>query len=235
MPEELQETARLAERYARRSMMSSDARYSLLNPAVWQGVQERQRALIGLLNRHKPAELKDLRVLEIGCGSGSNLLELLRLGFDPRNLVANELLPERSEVARRNLPDAVALHEGNALELDLPTNSFDIVFQSTVFTSILDDAFQVRLAHRMWGWVRPTGGVLWYDFTFDNPHNPDVRGVPLRRVKALFPHGTIDSISVTLAPPISRLVCRLHPGLYGIVNVLSFLRTHVMCWIGKAA
>lgn len=234
MPEELQETARLAERYARRSMMSSDARYSLLNPAVWQGVQERQRALIGLLNRHKPAELKDLRVLEIGCGSGSNLLELLRLGFDPRNLVANELLPERSEVARRNLPDAVALHEGNALELDLPTNSFDIVFQSTVFTSILDDAFQVRLAHRMWGWVRPTGGVLWYDFTFNNPRNSNVRGVPLSRIKALFPEASIDSYRVTLAPPISRLVCRLHPGLYGLFNMFRFLRTHVICWIGKA-
>ena len=41
----------------------------------------------------------------------------------------------------------------------------------------------------MWRWVRPGGGVLWYDFTFDNPRNPDVRGVPLARVRELFPHG----------------------------------------------
>lgn len=235
MHEDLPETERIVERYGRRAASGTDIRYSMLNPAVWQSVQERQRALIKLLLRHRPMELKDLRVIEIGCGSGTNLLELVRLGFDPRNLVANELLPERAAFARRRLPDAVAFHEGNALELALPTNSFDIVFQSTVFTSILDNLFQTKLARRMWEWVRPGGGVLWYDFTFDNPHNPDVRGVPLRRVKALFPHGTIDSISVTLAPPISRLVCRLHPGLYGIVNVLSFLRTHVMCWIGKAA
>ncbi|HKV98038.1 MAG TPA: class I SAM-dependent methyltransferase [Gammaproteobacteria bacterium] len=205
----------------------------MLNPAVWQGVQERQRALIELLTRHSTAELKDLRLLEIGCGSGGNLLELLRLGFDPRNLVANELLPERAAFGRRRLPDAVVLHEGNALELDLPANSFDIVYQSTVFTSILDNAFQANLARRMWEWVRPGGGVLWYDFTFDNPSNPDVRGVPLRRVRALFPEASIDTRRVTLAPPISRIVCRLHPILYSVFNVFPFWRTHVLCWIGK--
>lgn len=234
MHEDLPETERIAERYARRLASSNDARYNLLSPAVWQGVQERQRALIGLLNQHKPAELKDLHVLEIGCGSGSNLLDLLRLGFDPRNLVANELLPERAEVARRNLPQAVAVHQGSALELDLQPESFDIVYQSTVFTSILDNLFQARLAHRMWEWARPGGGILWYDFTFDNPRNPDVRGVPLSRIRALFPEAVIDSRRVTLAPPISRLVCRLHPGLYRLLNVLPFLRTHVICWLGKA-
>lgn len=234
MRENLPESERIVERYARRAAVGSDTRYSLLNPAVWQSVQERQRVLIQLLTRHRTAELKDLRVLEIGCGSGANLLELLRLGFDPRNLVANELLPERAAIARRNLPDAVLLHEGNALALDLPAHSFDVVYQSTVFTSILDDAFQAKLALRMWEWVRPGGGVLWYDFIFDNPSNLDVRGVPLRRVKVLFPSASIDSRRVTLAPPISRLVCRLHPGLYGMVNMLSFLRTHIICWIGKA-
>ncbi len=25
------------------------------------------------------------------------------------------------------------------------------------------------LLDRMWRWVKPGGGVLWYDFTFDNP------------------------------------------------------------------
>ena len=30
----------------------------------------------------------------------------------------------------------------------------------------------------MWAAVKPGGGVLWYDFTVDNPRNADVRGVP---------------------------------------------------------
>jgi hypothetical protein len=85
----------------------------------------------------------------------------------------------------------------------------------------------------MWRWVRPGGGVLWYDFTVDNPRNPDVRGVPLARVRALFPVGRVHARRVTLAPPIARVVTRLHPALYTLLNTLPPLRTHMLAWIAK--
>jgi hypothetical protein len=87
----------------------------------------------------------------------------------------------------------------------------------------------------MWRWVRPGGAVLWYDFTLDNPRNADVRGVPLARVRALFPVGLVQTRRVTLAPPLARAVCRAHPALYTGFNVLPMLRTHVLAWIGKPA
>jgi len=62
--------------------------------------------------------------------------------------------------------------------------------------------------------VRPGGGVLWYDFTVNNPRNPDVRGVPIRRVRALFPQGRMQAQRVTLAPPIARAVTHVHASLY---------------------
>jgi hypothetical protein len=161
------------------------------------------------------------------------LLELLRLGFAPENLVGIELLPERARQARHVLPTALPVHEGDALQLALPAGSFDIVFVSTVFSSLLDDAFQQRLAGAMWRWARPGGGVLWYDFTVDNPRNADVRGVPLARVRALFPHGRVQSQRVTLAPPLARTVCRIHPSLYTLFNTVPWLRTHVLAWIAK--
>ena len=110
---------------------------------------------------------------------------------------------------------------------------FDIVCQSTVFSSILDDGLQQRLAAAMWRWVRPGGGVLWYDFTHNNPSNRDVRGMRLVRVRELFPSGDIRYRRVTLAPPIARRVGRIHPSLYTAFNAFPFLRTHVLCWIGK--
>ena len=85
----------------------------------------------------------------------------------------------------------------------------------------------------MWAWVRPGGAVLWYDFTVNNPRNPDVRGVPLARVAQLFPQARIDARRVTLAPPLARVLCRVHPALYGLFNTLPFLRTHVLAWVGK--
>lgn len=222
----------VARRYARRAGVD---RYHPLNPDVWQTLHERQRALIRLFTRIGWRELATRRVLEVGCGSGGNLLELLRLGFRPEHLSGVELLPERFEAARHVLPAALSLHAGDALALDLPPGSFDAVYASTVFSSLLDVAFQQRLADAMWRWVAPGGGVLWYDFTVDNPRNPDVRGVPLARVKALFPEGRVQARRITLAPPIARVVTRLHPSFYTLLNTLAPLRTHVLAWIEKPA
>lgn len=224
------EPDRVAQRYARRQVGD---RYSLLRPEVWQMVHERQRAMLGLFARHGVADLSALRLLEVGCGQGGNLLELLRLGFAPDRLSGIELLPERLAQARACLPSAVALHEGDAVQAPVADASQDIVFVATVFSSLLDDAFQQQLAAAMWRWVRPGGAVLWYDFTVDNPRNPDVRGVPLARLKALFPHGRIDRRRVTLAPPIARAVAPVHPALYTLFNTLPALRTHVLAWIAK--
>jgi hypothetical protein len=154
------------------------------------------------------------------------------MGFQPENMVGIELLEDRAAIANKVLPHGI-VRAGEASEADLPPTSQDIVFQSTVFSSLLDDGFQKKLADRMWSWVKPGGGVLWYDFIYNNPKNPDVRGVPLRRVRELFPQGKLTVRRVTLAPPIARRVCRIHPCLYTFFNLFPFLRTHILCWIQK--
>jgi SAM-dependent methyltransferase len=205
----------------------------MLRPEVWQMVHERQRAMLTLFARHGVRELPALRLVEVGCGQGGNLLELLRLGFRAEHLSGIELLPDRAAEARRCLPAALVLHEGDALQAPIAEASQDLVFVATVFSSLLDDAFQQRLADAMWRWVKPGGAVLWYDFTVDNPRNPDVRGVPLARVRALFPQGRIDRLRVTLAPPIARLVCRGGAGWYSVFNAMPLLRTHLLAWVEK--
>ena len=85
----------------------------------------------------------------------------------------------------------------------------------------------------MWTAVRPGGGVLWYDFTVDNPRNRDVRGVPVTRVRELFPEARAEFHRLTLAPPLARAVTRIHPGLYTVFNALPLLRTHVLGWLAK--
>jgi len=236
----------VAQRYARRagapgtggaagaaSAPAAIGRYNFLQPDVWQSVQERQRAMLQLLRAQGVTDLATLRVLEVGCGAGGNLLELLRLGFAPQHLAGAELLPDRFAAARANLPAAVQLWPGDASVLPIPAGSQDIVLQSTVFSSLLDDAFQQQLATAMWDWVAPGGGVLWYDFTVNNPRNRDVRGVPLARVRQLFPQARLQAQKLTLAPPIARAVCRLHPRLYPLFNALPLLRSHVLVWLGK--
>lgn len=143
------------------------------------------------------------------------------------------MLEERYESAKERLPAAVRLIHGDAATAPLDLASCDIVFASTLFSSLLDDAFQQQLAERMWAWTKPGGAVLWYDFTYDNPANPDVRGVSLIRVRQLFPLGAISSCRVTLAPPLARRACALHPSFYGLLDSVPWLRTHILCWIHK--
>ena len=220
----------VAQRYARRGHAD---RYRMLRPEVWLGVQERQRAMLKLFARLGLRDLGALHLLEVGCGAGGNLLEFLRLGFAPVHLQGIELLPQRLAQARDVLPTALTLHTGDALHATVANDSVDIVFVSTVFSSLLDPAYQERLAQRMWQWVRPGGGVLWYDFQFNNPRNADVRGVSPIRIAALFPSGNVQARRVTLAPPIARAVVRLHPSLYTVLNSVPLLRTHVLAWIAK--
>ena len=226
------ETDAVRARYARRA--AGDPRYSLLNAAALMAWQERQRALLRLLKAQGLVDFAALRMLEVGSGSGANLLDFVRMGFAPEHLTGIELLPERHEAASHGLPQAVTLLSGDAMVVPIAQASMDIVFQSTVFSSLLNDAFQQRLADAMWRAVKPGGAVLWYDFTVNNPRNPDVRGVPLRRVRALFPQGRFDARRVTLAPPLARALCRLHPALYGVLNSLPLLRTHLLAWVAKA-
>ena len=228
------ETRAVAERYARRASRAIDDRYSPLRADVWQLLHERQRVMLRRFKRQGLNDLAALRLTEVGCGSGGNLLELLRLGFAPEHLTGLELLPERHAQARHALPAATRVWLGDAMQAAIEPASQDIVLQSTVFSSLLDDAFQQRLADTMWAWLKPGGAVLWYDFTVNNPRNRDVRGVPMERVRQLFPQARIAADRVTLAPPLARTVCRWHPSFYGLLNALPLLRTHVLAWVQKS-
>ena len=225
------DVAAMAGRYARRAALAG--LYDPLRPEVMQARHERLRVLAALLRRHARAPLAQLRLLEVGCGAGGNLLELIGLGFEPANLLANELLPERAAAARARLPAAVQVLEGDALALPLPEAGLDLVLQSTVFSSLLDPGFRARLAARLWAWLRPGGAVLWYDFAVNNPRNPDVTGLPLAELRRLFPAASIDARRVTLAPPLARRAAALHPALPALLNTVPLLRTHRLAWIAK--
>lgn len=222
----------VAERYARRGDVD---RYSPLRAEVWQTLHERQRALLRLWAQIGVHDLASLRLTEVGCGSGGNLLELLQLGFAADKLTGIELLADRHRAARTRLPAATAVLLGDASQAPIEAGSQDIVLQSTVFSSLLDGAFQQQLAAAMWSWLKPGGAVLWYDFAVDNPFNADVRGVPMARVRELFPASRMVWRRVTLAPPLARVLCRVHPSLYGAANLLPWLRTHRLAWIEKPA
>ena len=55
----------------------------------------------------------------------------MELDFLPENLVGNELLEDRAEVARRRLPEGIKILVGDAAEIDLDEGPLPISAQST--------------------------------------------------------------------------------------------------------
>lgn len=173
--------------------------------------------------------LSNCKIMEIGAGSGDNLLFFHRLGIPWENIFANELLGDRVEVLKQNILSS-NIFAGDATELKM-NESFDIVLQSTVFTSILDNNFKAKLANCIFKMVKPGGIVLWYDFKFNNPQNKNVKAISKSEILELFPAcKSIEFTSCTLAPPIGRRIGKL----YNTINLLfPFLRSHIIAVIKK--
>lgn len=190
-----------------------------------QSLRERRAKMKSLVSRYFS---EGDSILEIGAGHGDNVPLLLGCGFDESRVVLNEMLPERIKNIRSRFP-RVKLIEGDALQADFG-RKFNWVFQSTVFTSVLDSTDRIRLAKKMWDLLEPGGKVLWYDFIYNNPGNRHVRGVPITETRALFPEAVLSEVRrITLAPPIGRRVGKLYP----LFN-LPFLRSHILAVFQKA-
>lgn len=230
------ELAEIERRYAHRSEQGKASLYDPLLPVNIAFRQERERVMMAMLRRLLAGRtLQSLRILEIGCGSGRNLIDFVNWGARPEHCTGNELLPDRVASARKNMLPAMTILQGDASALEFPDGSFDIILQSTVFSSILDEDLRRAVATNMWRMLAPNGGIFWYDFTVDNPRNPDVAGISQARIKTLFPEAQYDAKKVTLAPPLARRVTRLSPSLYPILNALPFLRSHVVALLRKAS
>jgi ubiquinone/menaquinone biosynthesis C-methylase UbiE len=225
------ELKRVEQAYARRR---GHDRYTFSDPAYLLAVQERERKLLRLLANHGYTSLENTKVLEIGCGTGAWLRDFVRWGARPENILGVDLLPARIAQARESCPAGVTLKCQDATGLDVPDNSFDLVLQSTVFTSIVNPEMKRLLAQEMLRVLRQSGMIIWYDFRMNNPRNPDVQGVSRNEIARLFPNRNISLQKLTLAPPLGRSVAPISSSLYRALSCIKPLCTHYLGAIKKS-
>ncbi len=205
--------------------------YSPLHPAAFSMIQRRQREFRKIFASAYPNGVENTRFLEIGCGNGQWLAEFQTFGFMPCNLAGIELDPKRARSAKDRIVGA-DIREGNADNLQWGDGTFDVVFQSTVFTSVKDANTRKKIASEMKRVCKKDGFILWYDFTFDSPKNPDVRGIGKNEVKDLFYPWKCKFTRITLAPPLARAIApRSNLAADMLESLLPFLRTHIIAVI----
>jgi ubiquinone/menaquinone biosynthesis C-methylase UbiE len=224
------EESRIQEAYAKRR---SGNLYSRFNPGYLFMVQEREKLFLRLLSRQGCVPFETKKILEVGCGSGDMLRDFIKWGARPENVIGIDLLPDRVAEAVHLCPKATEIHQGNAVKLQFPNNTFDLVVQSTVFTSVLDAAMKKEMASEMCRVLKPDGLILWYDYYMDNPKNPDVKGVKSQEIRAIFPKCEIRLRRITLAPPIARILAPYSWLLCQLLSQLPWLCTHYIGVIRK--
>ncbi len=231
-PSEFTEERRIRDAYARREAFAAEREcYSR-----WGNLfilQDRERHVLTLLSRRGLAPLEGKRILEVGCGTGYWIRELVKWGARPEDIAGMDLLEGRIAVARTLCPGGVQLQQGNAEKLPFPDERFDLVIQSTVFTSILDMDLRRSIAGEMLRVLKPGGFILWYDYFIKNPRNPDVKAIRRREIQALFPACRIRLQRITLAPPLARLLAQVSWLLCDLLGKVPLLCTHYLGAIQK--
>ena len=163
---------------------------------------------------------------------GGVLREFIKYGAKPKYLYGIDLLDDRIEIAKDISPN-INFKCGDASNLPYEDEYFDIVVQFTVFTSVLKKEIKKDIDKEMLRVLKKEGIILWYDFSYNNPKNPDVKGIKKKEVVNLFPNCKFTFKRVTLAPPIVRFIAPRSWLLCYLLEKLSFLCTHYLVIIRK--
>lgn len=183
------------------------ARYAWHRPEIVRQAAARSRTLATLLAATVGRDLSATRVLDVGCGNGGFLRQLVDWGATPAHLAGTELQPDRLDQARSRSAPGVRWHLGG---LDaFADDSMDLVSANTVFSSILDEDLRRALAADMWRVLRPGGWTMIFDFRYDNPRNPQVRKVGAVELLRFWPAVQRHYRSLVLAPPLGRALASL--------------------------
>jgi SAM-dependent methyltransferase len=225
------EAARIAAYYHEREAAGMAARYSLFQHGSLFRMQSFERDVLAALARHGRERLSQYDMLDVGCGDGAFLRRLVSWGADPRKLRGVDLLPERVAAAQRTDP-SIDVRQADATALPFESGTFDMVFQHTVFSSILDDGMRRAVAAQMESVLRPGGLVVSYDFRVARDRR-NTRPLRAAELIALFPGFTADARRVTLVPPLARALAGRSWLLCTLLEALPPLRTHELVVLTK--
>lgn len=203
-------------------------RWSIFNPMAHFMEVQREKQLLRIL---KGQPLAKMKVLDLGCGTGKLLRELVTYGAEGSNLFGLDLMVERLQTAQR-LNFFSHLVQGDAAGLPFADGSFDLILQFTMLSSVLDESVREAIAIEAWRVLKVGGFILWYDLKSEKPR-PYLRGISARRIQMLFPEGDFEFRSVTLRFSIAARVVRFSWILAELLEKFPLFRSHNLAIIRK--
>jgi len=159
----LAEERQRIERFYTERFLPANA-WSSLRPCPYLYLRQRQRRMRETLIEcgfETPEKLRELKVLDVGCGGGTNLAWLIELGVPPAHCAGIDLVPKRIEMAKARLPN-VQFYEGDVTSTDVG-GPYDCVMLLAVLTSVIYAPLKKQIVDRCFSLLKPGGFFFFYD------------------------------------------------------------------------
>src|ERR1700737_176794 len=127
-------------------------------------------------------------VLDVGCGTGENLLYLAERGLAATGIdgAPTAIRKARGKAKRRGLQ--AQFEVADALDLSVPTRPFDTVIDSGLF-HVFSDEERVRFAESLGRVIRPGGTYFLMCFSDQQPGDWGPRRVTQAEIRSVFSDG----------------------------------------------
>ena len=166
---------------------------------------------------------KESRIIDIGCGSATQLINLVSLGFNQDNLFGIDINKVDIDFAQRNYP-LLNLSWQDATNLNFKNNYFDLTYESTMFVQITNSNISQKIANEMIRITKKGGYLILFDWRYGKFNNANFLACNKRRIKELFKvDKSTKLISIEkgmLIPPIGRFLSKNMSSMYFVFSRL---------------
>lgn len=160
----------------------------------------------------------EAKILDVGCGSGHSLRQLIDTGYLPYNMYGIDKIQSRVNEGQQRFSN-INLSCGDASSMLYKSESFDIVMASTLFIQVKDDTDK-KIANEMIRVCKKGGHILLIDWRYDYFHS-EYKALTKKRIKLLFKDMQfICSKNGSLIPPIGYYISEHCYYLYFLVHEL---------------
>ena len=209
--------------YSKKNIKRDDI---LLNKEVLFQYLAKKKCFINSLSK-LPLNKDNSLVLDLGCGSSSDLISLVSFGYDQRNLFGIDINKSDIKFGRNNYP-LLNLSCQDATKLNFKEESFDLTFESTMFIQITCENLSKQIADEMIRVTKKNGFLIVFDWRYGKINNTKFSACNKKRIKKIFKvNQSTKLISIEkgmLIPPIGRFISsNLNPLYFIIAKFFPFL------------
>lgn len=207
-------------------------KWSIYNEGNLFLIHSREYHLIKLLKYFNLYQLKDKKILEVGCGTAFELRNFLRYGAESKNLYGLDKDYNSIKIAKSK-SGGIFYKVSDARLLPYKDKVFDIIIAFVLFSSVTSKEDRLQIAKEMIRVLKDDGLIIFYDFFIRNPQNKSIKAVRKKDIRELFNCCSFYFKRITFLPPVCRILPSFLLIFYYIFESLKIFNTHYIVGIKR--